>query len=387
VSAILTERFAGVRTQWRLDPRVTQLNHGGFGAAPVPVLAAQQRLRDDMERNPTDFLTRVGPTLLGAARERLAAFLGADPAGMVFVTNATTAVQTALTALRLDRDDEVLTTDHCYHGVQVQLAALAARTGARVSVAAVPTPDPTQDAIVDAVVAGIGPRTRVLVVDHITSPTGIVLPVRRLADACRERGIVTVVDGAHATAMLPVDIASLGVDFWAGNLHKWLCAPKTAAVLWAAPEHRSALRPLVPSHFYEDGLHAAFDWTGTVDPSPALASVTALDFFTGLGWDDVRRHNVELAGAGARLVADALGTDVPVPDESASAMRIVRLPRPLDPDAARAVERTLLAEYGVEVPLTATDATRWVRLSAQVYNVIDDYARLADALPRVLPAS
>ena len=376
--------FAGARAKWPLDPCVTQLNHGAFGAAPTPVLDEQQRLRAAMERNPTDFLVRVAPALLDAVRERLAAFVGADAAGTVLVANATTGTQTALSALELSQGDEVLTTDHCYYAVRMQLGELARRTGARIVVATIPMTQPTQDAIADAVLGRVTARTRALVVDHITSPTGIVLPLRRIAAACRDRGIVTVVDGAHAPGMVEVDLGSLGVDYWTGNLHKWVCAPKSAAVLWAAPERRATLRPLVPSHFFADGLHAAFDWTGTIDPTPVLASVAALDFFDAYGWDAVRRRNAELAAAGARVVADALGTEVPVPDESSGSLRVVTLPRPLDAGVARDVERRLLAEHGIEVPLTATDTTRWVRVSAQLYNDIGDYERLAKVLPDVL---
>jgi len=380
--------FPGVRRHWRLDPDVVQLNHGGFGAVPVGLQEEQRGWRDALERNPTDFLGRRLPGLLAEARAELAAFLGADPAGLVFVQNATTGVATALASLLaahpLRPGDELLTTEHRYHAVRIQLDEHAARAGARVVEAPVPLPVSSPAEVLDAVTAAMTERTRVLVVDHVTSPTGLVMPVAEIVAACRERGVVTVVDGAHATGMLPVRLDELGADYWVGNLHKWLCAPKTAAVLWAGPGHRDTLRPLVPSHGYHEGVHAAFDWTGASDPSPVLTAPAAVEFFAKLGWDDVRRHNRELAAAGARLVAEALGTSLPVPDAMAGALRVAPLGRELEPAAARALERRLLADHRIEVPLMPTVAPRYVRVSAQVYNTIDDYARLATVLPGLL---
>ncbi|MFL6139912.1 MAG: aminotransferase class V-fold PLP-dependent enzyme [Frankiaceae bacterium] len=378
--------FPGARRHWRLDPGVAQLNHGGFGATPVGVLQEQQRWRDLMERNPTDFLVRRLPGLLEEARIELAGFLGADPAGLAFVTNATAGIATALAGLELEPGDEVLTTDHRYNAVRVQLDLLAARTGATVVEAEVALPVTGADDVAGAVTAAMTSRTRVLVLDHVTSPTGIVMPVELLAAHCRERGVLTVVDGAQALAMLPLRLDELGVDYWTGNLHKWLCAPKSGAVLWARPEHRDALRPLVASHSHHEGLLPAFDWTGTFDPSPLLSAPAAVELFAKLDWDDVRTHNRELARDGALLVAGALGTSLPVPDEMSGAMRAVPLGRTLDAAAAREVELRLLTGHGIEVPLMPSRAPAYVRVSAQVYNQLDDYRRLAGALPCALAA-
>jgi isopenicillin-N epimerase len=376
--------FPGARQQWRLDPDVAQLNHGGFGATPAGILAEQRRWRDAMERNPTDFLVRQLPGLLEGARVELATFLDADPAGLAFLVNATAGVATVLAGLSLRPGDEVLTTDQRYNAVRMQLDLLAARTGALVVEAATPLPLTGPDEAVAAIEAALTDRTRLLVVDHVTSPTGIVMPVERLAALCRSRGVLTLVDGAQALAMLPVRLSALGVDYWTGNLHKWLCGPKSGAVLWARPEHRDALRPLVASHSHLEGLLPAFDWTGTFDPSALLAAPAAVELFAKLGWDDVRAHNRQLARDGARLVAEALGTSLPVPDEMSGAMRAVTLPRPLEPAVAREAELRLLHEHRIEAPLTPSRAPAYVRVSAQIYNEIDDYRRLADALPRVL---
>jgi isopenicillin-N epimerase len=370
--------------RWLLDPLVAQLNHGGFGAVPEPVAAAAAAVRAEVERNPTYFFTRLLPDRLAAARDELSIFLNADPAGLVFVPNATAGVQTVLASLGLGAGDEIVTTDHAYVAVRRQLAVLADRAGVTVRVVPVPLPVSGPDEVAAAVLGGLGPATRLLVVDHVASPSGLRFPVERLVAAARVRDVPVLVDGAHATGLLPVDLRSLGADFWVGNLHKWLCGPKAAAVLCAAPRWRDVLRPLVPAVGYGEGLHPAFDWTGTADPTPVLAAPTAVWVFGELGWPAVRRRNEALAAEGAALVAAGVGTSLPVPDEMATAMRVVDLGRELPAACAREVERRLADEHQVQVPVTDLGGHRWLRLSAQLYNTIDDYRRLAAVLPGVL---
>ena len=223
-------------------------------------------------------------------------------------------------------------------------------------------------------------------IDHVASATGFAFPVEAIVQAAQARGIVVCVDAAHALAMLDVDVSALGADFWIGNLHKWLCAPRSAAVVVAAAQHRDRLRPLVPSHMYDLGLHLAFDWTGTFDPAPVLAAPVAIEWLTGLGWGEIRARQLTLAAAGAAAIADALGTGVPVGEQFASALRVIELHRPLTFDEARAVEQRLLAEHHVEAPITGLNGEwRWVRVSGAIYNEPADYQALADALPSVLP--
>jgi isopenicillin-N epimerase len=227
---------------WTLDPDIAYLNHGGFGAAPDTVLADQQSWRAAMERNPTDFLVRRLPDLLERVRARVAAFLAAPGDGLVFVDNATTGTQTVITQARLGPGDEVLTTDHCYPAVLAQLRRAVAATGAGLRIAAVPRPARDPGTVTAAVTAGLTSRTRLLVIDHVASASGLVFPVAEIVAAARQANVPVLVDGAHAAGMLPVDLTELGADFWVGNLHKWVCAPKASAVLYAAPRWRDELR-------------------------------------------------------------------------------------------------------------------------------------------------
>ena len=372
---------------WALDPAVAYLNHGGFGATPVPVLAEQQAWRQAMERNPTDFLSRQLPDLLAGVRAEVAEFLAAPQDALVFTDNATAGTQTVIAQTRLQPGDELLTTDHCYGAVLAQLRRATGASGAELRIAPVPLPAPgapplTRTTVTEAVLSRLTKRTRLVVIDHVASCSGLVFPVAEIAAGCRRAGVRLLVDGAHATGMRPVDLGALGADYWVGNLHKWVCAPKAAAVLYAAPRWREQLRPLIASHGMFDGFQPAFDWTGTRDPSALLAVPAALAFFAKLGWPEVRRHNDDLAGRGAELVAARLGTEPPaIAPSLAASMRLVPLPAPLaDEAAAHGLERRLFAEHGVIVPATCHGGWRWLRVSAQLYNTIDDYERLARAL-------
>jgi isopenicillin-N epimerase len=381
--------FAGPRlpdaSAWAIDPDLAYLNHGGFGATPVAVLQVQREWRTAMERNPVGFLGRELPELLESVRGRVAAFLGADPEGVVFVDNATTGTQTVVSQVRLAAGDEVLTTDHCYPAALAQLHRAVAAAGAHLRIAPVRLPAESSASVADAVLSGLSARTRLVVVDHVASCSGLVFPVEQIVVQCRGQGVPVLIDGAHAPGMLPVDLAKLDADFWVGNMHKWVCAPKASAVLYAGPQWRKELRPLVASHGLTLGYQPAFDWTGTRDPTAILAVPAALEFFDRAGWPGVREHNNDLARNGADLVASRIGTSYPHVDGLAAAMRLVPLPAPLTEPDARALETRLLAEHGVVVPVTSHGGWRWLRLSAQLYNTLEDYDRLADALTSARP--
>jgi isopenicillin-N epimerase len=374
-----------LRARFALEPGLHYLNHGGFGGVPRVVAESAAEIRAAVDANPTHWLTRVYPFRLMDLRDRLATWLRADADGIVFVPNATAGMATAIAALGLGPGDEVVTTDHAYGAVRAALTHFSGTAGASVRVAEVPLDVAGTQDVVDAVLAEVTPRTRALVVDHVASPTGMVLPVQALVDAGHERGLQVVVDGAHALGMLDVDVTALGADYWVGNLHKWLCAPRSAAVMAVAPQHRAGLKPLVPSHGFGWGLQPSFDWTGTFDPAPLLASEVALDFHEELGWNRVRERQRALARDGAVVVAAALGTEVAVADAFAAAMRVVRLPSPLDVESGLRVERRLRRLHQVEVPLTHLHGeVRFVRVSGALYNEPADYEALAAALPEVL---
>jgi isopenicillin-N epimerase len=385
-----------LRAEWQLDPAVAFLNHGSFGACPTRVLEAQAELRARLEREPVRFFVRELPALLDAARAEVAAFVGARPEDLAFVRNATAGVNAVVRSLDLGPGDEVLTTDHEYNACRNALDYVAARRGARVVVARIPFPLAGPDAAAAAVLAAAGPRTRLALVDHVTSPTALVLPVARLVADLRARGVETLVDGAHAPGMLDLDLERLGAAYYVANCHKWLCAPKGAGFLWVRRDRQAGVHPTSISHGWNappgprSRFQVEFDWTGTDDPTPALCVPAAIRFMGTLlpgGWPEVRARNRALALEARDLLAAALRVDRPCPDEMIGAMAALPLPdgSPEPPPSALYMDELqsrLLDRHGVEVPVIPWPAPprRLLRVSAQVYNTIDEYRRLAAAL-------
>jgi isopenicillin-N epimerase len=377
------EDWDAVRTQWLLDPSVTFLNHGSFGACPRPVLDRQAHLREQMERQPVSFLWRRLPGLLAEARGRAAAFLGADPHGFAWVKNATTGVATVLAGIDLRAGDEVVVTDHAYPAVQNAVRRVCQANGAAVVLAAIPMPLQAPAEIVAGLMDRVTDRTRLVVVEQVTSPTGVLLPAAAVVASCRARGVPVLVDGAHAPGQVPVDLEAMGADLWTGNFHKWTCAPKGSAALIVSPEHRAWVHPLVASHGMGEGLHKEFDWIGTDDPTAYLSVPAALDFLEALGLDRVQRYDHDLAVYGQSVVAEALGTDPPVPDHRFASMALVALPDGVatTKDDADRLQSRLYERARIEVPFVSWNGRGYLRLSGQVYNAPHDYDRLASALP------
>ncbi len=328
---------------WTLDPEIDFLNHGSFGACPIPVLERQAELRAELERQPVAFMTRTLPALHDAAREEVAEFLGADPGGLVTVPNATTGVNAVLRSLSFERGDELLVTDHGYNACRNTLDYVAARSGARIVVVDVPFPGPRPEDFVDALLEAVTDRSRLALIDHVTSPTGLVLPVATISAALSSRGIDLLIDGAHAPGMLPLALAELGASWYVGNCHKWLCSPKGAAILYARPDRRDAIRPVTISHGANvrrpgrTRFHDEFDWTGTDDPTAFLCVPTAIRFLRELvpgGWPEIRRRNHELVVDARRLLCEALEVEPPVDEEMLGSLATIPLPdREVDPTA------------------------------------------------------
>ncbi len=375
-----------VRALWPLEPTVAHVNHGSYGAVPTPVLEEQQSWRDRMETNPLRFLRREAPAALASARAEVAGFLGAGPGSLAFVHNATSGASTVFAAFPLEPGDAVLLTDHAYGAVRIAADRFAPQRGARVESVHLPLAADDDD-VVEAVLGAVHQRTRLVVLDQVTSPTARRLPLVRLVPALQERGVAVLVDGAHAPGMLAVDLDRLGADFFVGTLHKWCCAPRGTGVLHAAERWRPVLRPLVASWGEDEGFPLAFDDTGTEDPSAWLSAPRALRVLEGLGLDRLRRHNVELAVAGQLEVAAALHVPAAdLPRDSGVSMQLVPLPEGVadTPAAAGALQDRIGEQAAVEVAISSFDGRGYVRLSAHAYNAPADYRRLAADLPGLL---
>lgn len=380
-----------------LAPGLVFLNHGSFGACPRPVLRRQQRLRARMERNPVSFLSRELPALLDAARRHLAGFLGAGETDLVFVRNATTGVNAVLGSLAFKAGDELLLTDHAYPACRKAMEEAARRNGARLRVANIPFPIASPGQATEAILAAVTGRTRLAMIEHVTSPTGLVLPLAEILPALNTRGVEVLVDGAHAPGMLDLRLDALGAAYYAGNLHKWCCAPKGAAFLWVRPDKQAGLRPPVISLGFEHGSHAfraGFDWQGTDDPTPWLTAPHAIDWLAGRmpgGWPALRAHCRRLALRGQALLAQNLGQPLAAPPEMVGCMAAQPLPdsdaSPVDVEGGDTLQRRLLESYRIEVPIIAWPAPprRLIRISAMIYNREDDYRGLTGALHAALP--
>jgi len=380
---------------WDLDPDVVFLNHGSFGACPRVVLELQQDLRRRMEAQPLKFLYRDLEDLLDQARQPLAALVGCDADDLAFVPNATTGVNTVLRSLSLGPDDELLVTDQEYNACRNALDYVAQRSNAKVVVASVPFPIDGPETVVASVLDKVTDRTRLLLIDHVTSPTGVVNPVAELVAALDARGVDTLVDGAHAPGMLPLELDALGAAYYTGNCHKWLCTPKGSALLHVRRDRQEQLRPLVVSHGANSArtdrsrFRLEFDFCGTGDYTPYLCVPAAIRFLDQLlagGLPALRQHNHDLALAGRALLCEALGAAPPAPESMIGSLASVILPwsdQPLlEPHGIDPLHAALWERHRIEVPVMRWPAPklRLLRISPQIYNDLGQYAHLAEVL-------
>jgi isopenicillin-N epimerase len=366
-----------------LQPGHAYLNHGGFGNAPRTVLLTQKQWRARMNANATRFFRReVGPGMATASRA-VAEFLGA-PAGdsVALVTNVTTAMNIAVGSVPLAAGDEFLLTDHGYSTSTWAVERRAREAGASVVTARVPLAADSAE-IAEAVLAAVTPRTRVALIDHVTSSTARRFPVEELVPALQARGVIVIVDAAHAPGMLPIDLAALSPDYWGGNLHKWCYAPRSAGVFWAAPKWRSALRNPIVSWGESEEFPFNLQEIGTNDPTPRLSAPSGIAFLRALGPQRVREHNVKLAEYGQAALASALEVDpATLSGDAGVSMRTVPLPVPLDDP--RDLQAEISDRLGVEVAVPKWNGRNLLRLSANVYNAPAEYDRLAAAIRSVL---
>ncbi|WP_149538150.1 aminotransferase class V-fold PLP-dependent enzyme [Siccirubricoccus phaeus] len=375
---------AALQAEFPLDPGWVTVNHGSYGATPRRVLAAQAAWRARLEAQPTRFMTLEYEPAMAAAGAALAGFLGADAAGLAFLENATTGCNAVLRSLALAPGEEVVLLGHAYGAVRKAAGVVAAAAGARLVEAALPFPRPSAAAVLAGLAAALTPRTRLAVLDHITSPSALVLPLGEMVALCRARGVSVLVDGAHAPGQVALALPALGADWYVGNCHKWLFAPKGCAFLWTAPERRAGTHPLVVSHGLGQGYQAEFGWTGTRDPTAFLSVEAAIGFHAALPRLMDRNH--ALAAAAGAMLAARWGTEAGARPEMQGSMAVVRLPVAAEgPAAALALRRRLLAAR-LDAPVFALAGGLWLRLSAAAYNEAADYVRLAERVEAVLAA-
>ena len=391
-----------MKEHWLLDPSIAFLNHGSFGATPKEVLAKQDEFRMRMEQEPVKFLARDLDALLDDVRRSFGSFIGASPENLAFVPNATAAVNGVLRSLKLNANDDLLVTNHEYNASANALNFVAERSGARVKIIEVPFPVQSPDEVVDRIMSATTTRTRLLLIDHITSQSALILPVQRIVREMSALGIDTLIDGAHGPGQIPLDVQSIGAAYYTGNLHKWVCAPKGAALLYVRDDKRAEVRPMSISHGANSSrtdrsrFHIEFDWTGTYDPTPWLAAGEALRFIPSLvqgGWEEVMRRNHAVALRARDILCDALGIDKPAPDDMLGSMASMPLPdgtaTEIDPPGGDPLQNALFDRFKIEVPVMIwpSPPKRILRISVQIYNTIDEYERLASALREIFQSS
>jgi len=382
--------------EWLLDPDFTYLNHGTVGAPPTRVLKKQQALRDEIERLPSRFMLRElagehpapwrSESRLREAAAPVAAFLGSRPDDLVFVPNVTTGTNAVLRSVALESGDEVIISDLAYGAVTLAAAVVTRERYATLRTIEVPHPVRSRDAIVQAFASALTPRTRLVIVDHITAQTALVMPVAEIAAVCRPLGIPVLVDGAHAPGSLAVNIPALGVDYYSANLHKWAHAPRACGILWATVDRQQTLRHPVVSWGSGKGFLREFEWNATSDPTSYLSAPEGIALLQEWGFDAVLAYMHRLAWEAASLLATRWETTLETPREMVGALVTVPLPERAGTtaDEATRLRLSLLVDDRIEVQVHAWRGRLWARVSAQVYNDRSDIEHLADAVLRKL---
>jgi isopenicillin-N epimerase len=370
-----------------LDERIAFLNHGSFGAVPRIVFDEQTAWRRKIEAEPIEYLGRRAQELVAAAKRPIGEWLGMSVDDFGLVTNATEGINAVLQSLDLRPGDELLTATHVYNAVRQSIGVIAARRGATCREIDLPLPFASAENIVDRVVAALSPRTRLLVIDHVTSPTALIFPVEAIAAACAGRGVDVLVDGAHVPGMLPLNVSKIGAAYYAGNLHKWPSAPKGSAFLWVRPDRQAGIHPLAISHHRGEGLAREFAWQGTRDLSAWLTIPCALAFMSELGWPRIREHNHAMAVWVQQMLCRRWGVEPisPLDGRMIGSMATLPLPAPLDrltTAQAEQLQQRLYSEERIEAPIMLWKDRTFVRPCCQVYNTAAEYERLAEVILR-----
>ena len=379
-----------LRDLFLLDPEVTFLNHGSFGATPRPVFESLLEWQRKLEDEPVEFLGRRAQELMASARSGLATYLNVPADDLVYFPNPTTAINMVMRSLELAEGDEILTTDHEYGAMDRTWRFKCGKTRARYIHQAIPLPVTTKEDFVEEFWKGVTPRTKIIFLSHITSPTALIFPVEEICQRARESGLLSIVDGAHAPGQIPLDLSQVGADLYTGAYHKWLCAPKGSAFLYARKEIQPLLEPLVVSWGYESEKPGSsqfvdyHEWQGTRDISPFLSVPAAIRFQEKHDWDQVRAHCHELASQTRARIDAFTGLEPICPDseEWFAQMVSARLPSEVD---AEALKQGLWEDFRVEVPIIQWQDEKFIRVSVQGYNNEEDMDVLLNALETLLP--
>ena len=378
---------AHLRDLFLLDPHITFLNHGSFGATPRPVFETYQRWQRELERQPVEFLGRRFNDLMREARTSLAAFIHADPDDIVYVPNATTGLNIVARSLRLEPGDEILTTDHEYGALDRTWRFISRKTGAMYKPQAIPLPVTTPDDFVERLWSAVTSRTRIVFLSHITSPTALIFPVKEICRRARDAGIISIIDGAHTLGQLDLDVQDLGADFYSSNAHKWLCAPKGSAFLYARREMQSFIEPLIVSWGYESEKPSGSrfideqEWTGTRDIAAFLSVPAAIRFVQAHQWDQIRLQCHTLAQFAREQITNLTGLPPLSPDSIEWYVQMVTLPLP--PCDPAQLKTRLYDEFRIEVPIVTWQNRQFIRISIQAYNTLEDVEKLVDALRKI----
>lgn len=380
-----------LRNEFLLDPSVTFLNHGSFGATPRPVFESYQRWQVELEREPVEFLGRKANARLQESRSVLAGYLGTTADSLAFVTNATTGVNIIAHSLKLAPGDEVLSTDHEYGAMDRTWRYLSKKQGFTYINYTLPLPVTSKEALVEHFWKGVTPATRVIYLSHITSPTAMIIPIGEIIQKARQTGILTVIDGAHAPGQIPLSLDALGADFYVGNLHKWLCAPKGAGFLFARPETQPLIEPLIISWGFDEDHRKPTDFVnivemnGTRDIAAFLAVADAVAFQKSHDWPAVQAACHQLAARARREIVQLYGLPALYPDSPEWYAQMGTAPLPDDADVTTLGSR-LFQQYAVEVPIVTWARHHLVRFSFQAYNTEQDVDRLIAALKQSVKA-
>jgi isopenicillin-N epimerase len=373
-----------IKKEWLLDNGVTFLNHGSFGATPIKVLEAKEEYERRLEREPLSFFLEEYPHLLKKSLLKLADFVGASTDDIVLVDNATTGVNTVLRSLEneLNPGDEIITPNHVYHGIRNTMRYFSEKTGTKFIEFDIPFPTVDNKIIINKINEQINNRTKILIVDHITSPTSLIFPIKEIIDLCRSKGIITIIDGAHAPGMLKLNLDELGADFYTGNCHKWMFTAKGCAFLWISKKWQNKIHPLVISLFYGNGIQSEFGWTGTKNPSSWLALSPAIDFYKTLGFDRICEYNHKLICEATELICDELDIHKHSDYNMLGFMSSIEFPvkMVINTRTTMDLRNQFMRDYKIELSFHNLNDKIFFRISSQVYNEIDDYKKLIPAI-------